>query len=147
MHLTRVARTRPTPCLEAWEYSTLKANSVRSNSNLSNDIMAPQKATPRQHIHAAGVLCSGLQSQLPMTCMLLEFLGCKIRRGRLTLVVLRGLAELAHEGVDFGVHGHLVLIADGVLSQKVKFDMIVLQHLHILHLHRRTPACFFTIIM
>ncbi len=60
--------------------------------------------------------------------------------GPLTLVVGRMLAELLDERIHLGMHHHLVLIPDAVLSQEVKLDMVTWHALHILNLHKTTQA-------
>ena len=61
---------------------------------------------------------------------------CKTYAGRgvLTLLVAGLLAELLHKLVDLGMHHHLILVPDAVLTQEVKLDVISLQALHILYL-------------
>ncbi len=60
---------------------------------------------------------------------------CSADAGRLTLVVGRVVAELLDERIHLGMHHHLVLIPDAVLSQEVKLDMVTRHALHILNLH------------
>ncbi len=54
------------------------------------------------------------------------------------------LAELLDERVHLGMHHHLVLIPDAVLSQEVKLDMITRHALHILNLHKTTTQALVT---
>lgn len=48
------------------------------------------------------------------------------------------LAKLLDERIHLGMHHHLVLIPDAVLSQEVKLDVVTGHALHILNLHKTT---------
>lgn len=54
------------------------------------------------------------------------------------------LAELLDERVHLGMHHHLVLIPDAVLSQEVKLDMVTRHALNILNLNKTTTQALTT---
>ena len=71
-------------------------------------------------------------------------LDCTADAGALTLVVGRMVAELLYERIHLGMHHHLVLIPDAVLSQEVKLDMVTRHALNILNLNKTTTQALTT---
>lgn len=57
-----------------------------------------------------------------------------VQGGKLTFLVSKLLAEFLDQLVHLGVHNHLILVPDAVLTQEVKLDVIARHALHILNL-------------